>query len=468
MPASLMTLFPQAIATLKGLELPLKSQMALSEISSRMIGLGVDLNRAAMDVGMETACRFLPPMENDDDQWLKSLLSIYKEGMIDFSELARNHLSDGLDRFAGDRSAALDFIYLFTEEPEVQNWSVPFTDEDILLDLPGMRLIDISARTEHQIGNYTIVFAPRAGHHSNIAERTAVFLRDQGLTRMAVVEQKCASDIPLVVDGKRHYENFDGQVRQYKALLSHLKDLTGYPPHLVAVCQPGPLLISTLILNPDLGRTFGSAGSPMNTDGERGFLTDFSRLMGENYIDDLIRTFSGTVGADDPGAGREIYDGRLQVLGFYILGMEQHLKNFRRLYTDLKSGNLDAAEKQKQFYDWYNHALHFPAGFIRDTYKKIFVNNELVRGTLSIDGKAVRITDYPAHVPIWGMGGSNDDIAPPKQALGHLDLITAVPDENKLSILADAGHMGLFRSSRVLQQYYTKVVEFILKNSDHI
>lgn len=466
MPASLMTLFPQAIATLKGFEFPLKSQMTLSEISSRMIALGVDLNKAAMDVGMETTFRLLPQNGNADGNWMKNLLSIYHNGMIDFSGMAGKNLLAGLERYSKDRSAELDFIYLFSEEPPEQKWTVPFTEDDVLLDLPGMRLIDISTETNHQIENYTIVFAPRAGHHSNIAERTAVFLRDHGLTRMAVVEQKCASDIPLYVDGERHYENFDGQVRQYTAMLKHLKDLTGYPPHLVAVCQPGPLLISTLILNPELGRTFGSAGSPMNTEGERGFLTDFSRLMGEQYIDNLIHTFSGTVGPDDTGSGRQIYDGRLQVLGFYILGMEQHLKNFRRLYTDLKSGNLDAAEKQKQFYEWYNHALHFPAGFIRDTYKKIFVNNELIRGKLNIGGKTVRITDYPAHVPIWAMGGSKDDIAPPKQALGHMDFITGVPDENKLSVLADAGHMGLFRSSRVLEQYYSKVIDFILKNSD--
>ena len=84
-------------------------------------------------------------------------------------------------------------------------------------------------------------------------------MRDQGLTRMAIVEQKCAEEIPLYVDGRRHDEGFDGQVNQYRMVLEYLKDLTGYPSHLIAICQPGPLLMSTLILYPHLGKTFGSS-----------------------------------------------------------------------------------------------------------------------------------------------------------------------------------------------------------------
>lgn len=204
----------------------------------------------------------------------------------------------------------------------------------------------------------------------------------------------------------------------------------------------------------------------MHTEGERGFLTDFSRLMGENYIDTLIDVFSGTVPEGDIGAGRRIYDGRLQVLGFYYLGVDAHMKNFRKYYEDLKNSNTEAADRQKEFYQWYNWTHHFPAEFIRDTYKKIFVNNELIRGTLTIGDKTVSIQNYPKNVPIWSLGGSKDDIVPPRQANGHLDLIEGMPAENKLPLVAEAGHMGLFRSSKVLKDFYTQVAAFMLKHSD--
>jgi polyhydroxyalkanoate depolymerase len=360
----------------------------------------------------------------------------------------------------------LAFLDVFTEKLPPQDWTVEYDDTHILLDLPSLRLIDISVDEKHGIQNYVVVFAPRAGHHSNIAERVALYMRDHGLTRMAIVEQKCAEDIPLHEDGERHYESFDGQVDQYRQVLEHLKDLTGYPPHLIAVCQPGPLLMSTLILNPHLGKTFGSAGAPMHTDAERGFLTDFARTVGEDYMDRLITFFGQTIPDEHIGAGRETFDGRLQVLGFYLLGMDQHVSNFQKLLTDLRQGNEEAAERQKTFYQWYNYVHHFPAGFIRDTFNKIFVRNELIQGTLSVGGKEIGLKDYPGTVPIWALGGTEDDITPALQATGHMECITSVPAQHKLTLICDAGHMGLFRAKRILEDYYSKIVAFILAHSD--
>ena len=109
---------------------------------------------------------------------------------------------------------------------------------------------------------------------------------------------------------------------------------------------------------------------------------------------------------------------------------------------------------------------HAPAGFIRDTYKRIFVRNELIKGTLSIQGRKIGIKNYPDSVPIWALGGSRDEIAPPLQAVGHMDLIDTVPQKDKLKLICDGGHMGLFRSSRILKEYYSTIAAFMLKRSD--
>lgn len=443
MEASVMSLFPWMTTGLERFK-------AVAEANSALSGMAADSVQNA--AGLMRQVLTAPAVEG--------------EILGRFIDAGSDHVIAALRQFQTERKADVAFISLFTDPLPPQDWETPVPETSVLMDLPGMRLIDFSTPGPHAIRNYTVVFAPRAGHHSNIAEKTALFLRDHGLTRMAVVEQKCAADIPLLVDGKPHSEDFTGQVAQYKSILEFLKNTTGVPSHLVAVCQPGPLLLTTLILYPDLGKTFGSAGSPMHTEAERGLLTDFSRLMGENYIDFLIDVFSGTIPEGDVGAGRRIYDGRLQVLGFYYLGMDAHLKNFRKYYEDLKNSNTEAAERQKEFYQWYNYTHHFPAEFIRDTYKKIFVNNELMRGTLAIGDKTASIKNYPGTVPIWSLGGSKDDIVPPRQANGHLDLIEGMPAENKLALVAEAGHMGLFRSSKVLKDFYTQVAAFLLKHSD--
>jgi polyhydroxyalkanoate depolymerase len=455
MEASVMSLFPWMVTGMERFKAVAEAQMVLSDMTAKTITSGADLIRQSANW---PAAEAFPA--------ISGFLEANRDAMAMMLDAGQSQALDALKQFHAERAADVDFLSLFIDPPPRQDWETAYAETNILMDLPGLRLIDFSTPGPHAIGNYTVVFAPRAGHHSNIAEKTALFLRDQGLTRMAVVEQKCASDIPLMVDGQLHNEDFTGQVAQYKTILEFLKNKAAVPSHLVAVCQPGPLLMATLILNPELGKTYGSAGSPMHTEGERGFLTDFSRLMGENYIDTLIDVFSGTVPEGDAGAGRRVYDGRLQVLGFYYLGVDAHMKNFRKYYEDLKNNNTEAADRQKEFYQWYNWTHHFPAEFIRDTYKKIFVNNELIHGTLTIGDKTVSIKNYPKNVPIWSLGGSKDDIVPPLQANGHLDLIEGMPAENKLPLVAEAGHMGLFRSSKVLKNFYTQVAAFLLKHSD--
>lgn len=461
MPNTLNTLAP-AVAT------SLQSVRSTLDLSAEMVGLGnrwsllwLDSLTAASSIGLEM-WRFL--MTGTVVERPAGLLAESLEGME--REMARamaDVLSLPARRYERTRHGEAEFLKLFCEAPPCQGFNETGT---VLLDLPGMRLIDLSKEQRHEIGNYTVVFAPRAGHHSNIAERVALFMRDSGLTRMAIVEQKCAQEIPLSVEGRRHHEDFEGQVEQYRAILETLKDRTGHPAHLVAVCQPGPLLMTTLILFPHLGRTFGSAGAPMNTDAERGFLSDFARAMVEPYIDLLTTVLGSRVPPGLPGEGRAVYDGRLQVLGFYILGMPQHFDNLKKLLTDLRDGNAQTASRQMAFYQWYNYSHDFPASFLRDTYKKVFVRNALVRGSLDIRGRRIGVKDYPASVPIWALGGTKDNIAPCGQAIGHVDLIEGVAPSDRLVLRCDAGHMGLFRSRTVLDRYYSRIIRFLLERSD--
>jgi len=461
-----MTLFPHVQNSLEAMKIPIQTSADLTETAIRCHSLGFDLMRNTHHFNCRLMKHLLPATVNAKPKDCNQLAEICWEGSDSLLSLAEKNVMDYLDCFHRERLGELDFLKFFTEKLPDQDWTVEYDDSKVILDLPGLKLIDISMDVEHKIRNYGVVFAPRAGHHSNIAERVALYMRDHGLTRMAIVEQKCAEDIPLYVDGERHYENFDGQVEQYKKVLETLKERTGCPPHLIAICQPGPLLMSTLILHPHLGKTFGSAGAPMHTEGERGSLTDFAHMAGEDYIEKLVAVSGHTISDEHEGRGRESYDGRVHVLGFYVLGMDQHFRNLKKLLADLKQGNKEDAQRQKDFYRWYNYVNHAPIGFIRDTYQKIFVKNELIKGTLSVGGKEIGIKDYPGSVPIWALGGKKDAIAPPLQATGHMEMIDSVPPGNKMTLICDGGHMGLFRSTKILREYYNRIAEFILCHSD--
>lgn len=468
MPDNLMSRFPCTVNQFQAMKIPAQAGADLLDHAIRCLSLGFDLTGNLHGFGWRQARRWYRLGNENRPPFGDRLADLQLDALHRFSAVFKNLMVAQLRQLQREKQGELEFINLFTEPLPDQDWSEDCGDSRILLDLPSLRVIDVSSEVEHRLHNYTVVFAPRAGHHSNVAEKVALYLRGRGLTRMVLVEQKCADDIPLHVNDRRHAETFDSQVSQYRQVLADLKNRSGYPSHLIAICQPGPLLMSTLILHPGLGKTFGSAGSPMHTEAEDGFLTDFARLMGEEYIDHLIRFFGHATEAPNAGYGRQCFDGALQVLGFYYLGMDQHIRNFKRLLLDLKGGNHKSAGRQLTFYRWYHTVYHFPAGFIRDTFKKIFVNNDLVRGRLVIGEKTVRIDDYPAHVPIWALGGNRDEIAPPLQATGHMDLIGSVPAEDKLSLICDGGHMGLFRSEAILKAYYSKIARFIVDRSDRV
>lgn len=466
MPVSMLDGAAPITSAFKALQIPLNTSSKAAAAAGRTLSLGFDLARSVSDTGFSMARYWTEALQLPGAPPAADIIKMNGGAVERWMAATQRRLTGAFEAFSRQRDGEVEFFKLFSESPPCQALTSAHAPGDLMIETPSLRLWDVSAGGLHALDNYTVVFAPRAGHHSNIAERAALFLRDCGLSRMAIVEQKCAEEIPLYVDGKRHRENFEGQIVQYRQVLEHLKDRTGRPAHLVAVCQPGPLLMATLILYPELGRSFGSAGAPMDTEAQSGFLTDFSRAVGPHFIDLMLGIFGRQVGSGQAGRGRRIYDGRLQVLGFYLLGWDRHLANFKRLLDDLRTGKSESAQRQIAFYQWYNHVHHFPAGFIRDTYKKIFVKNELTRGRLSLMGRTVGIGDYPAGIPIWALGGDKDDIAPPLQATGHMDRIASVPPEDKLTLLCDGGHMALFRSERVLKQYYTQIARFLLDRSD--
>jgi len=256
MPDSVMTLFPHVLKSFEAMKMSLQAALAFNQVQMQTVTASVDNFKSMQELTLDLTRQSLHLLPSGYLQNGDKLLELYQEGAASLLDVFKGNVLTQLNGLHQKRAGELDFLNLFTNQCPRQDWTVEYDPSKILLDLPGLRVIDISADVRHRILNYGVVFAPRAGHHSNIAERVALFLRDNGLTRMAVVEQKCAEDIPLFVKEDRHRENFEGQVDQYRQVLELLKVRTGHPAHLIAICQPGPLLLGTLILHPELGKTF--------------------------------------------------------------------------------------------------------------------------------------------------------------------------------------------------------------------
>jgi hypothetical protein len=49
-----------------------------------------------------------------------------------------------------------------------------------------------------------------------------------------------------------------------------------------------------------------------------------------------------------------------------------------------------------------------------------------------------------------------------------MDLISAVPAEDKLDLVCNGGHMGLFRSEAILKAHYSRIARFMMDRSDRV
>ncbi|MBW2515007.1 MAG: hypothetical protein JRE21_10625, partial [Deltaproteobacteria bacterium] len=226
MPESVMSRLPMTMNNLEAMKLSVEASEEILDSGMRWLSMGCDMIDSLQVMCMSSMSRVLTGFGCNTSQPVCRFVDIQQQSMKNCFDILKDLFISNLKQLYRERSAELAFIKMFTDQTPAQDWTVAYDDSNVTLDLPSMRVIDISSPVVHRIDNFTVVFAPRAGHHSNIAERVALYLRERGLTRMAVVEQKCAEDIPLYIDGRRHTEDFTSQVGQYTQVLEHLMQST--------------------------------------------------------------------------------------------------------------------------------------------------------------------------------------------------------------------------------------------------
>ena len=147
------------------------------------------------------------------------------------------------------------------------------------------------------------------------------------------------------------------------------------------------------------------------------------------------------------GAGRKVYPGFLQAIGFISLAPERHLRAFAGLAIDIVRGSESAAARTKEFYEEYLSVLDVTAEFYLETAAAIFKNHDLARGTMSSRGR--RVDPGAIETALLTIEGENDELCPPGQTRAAHDLCTGIPADRKRHLLqAGVGHYGVFSGTR--------------------
>jgi poly(3-hydroxybutyrate) depolymerase len=302
-----------------------------------------------------------------------------------------------------------------------------------------------------------LIVAPMSGHYATLLRGTVrEFLKDH---EVYVTDWTNARQVP-VLEGR--FDFFD-YVRHIREMLSAI----GPGAHVVAVCQPGPPVLTAVSLmaednDPARPKTMTYMGSPIDA---RLAPTVVNKLAEDKPFAWFKSNMIHTVPPPYPGVGRRVFPGFVQLYGFMAMNEERHVDAHWDYFGDLVKGDGDSAAKHLEFYDEYLAVTDMTEEFYLQTIDIVFQDYLLPRGLLAVDGRPVRpeaITD----VALMTVEGEKDDISGVGQTQAAHTICPNIPDtKRELYVAPTVGHYGVFNGRRFREDIYPRVRNFIRANT---
>ena len=298
-----------------------------------------------------------------------------------------------------------------------------------------------------------LVVAPLSGHHATLLRDTVrtllqdhkVYVTDWTDARMVPAEQG-----PFTLD------DYVGYVQDF------IRAIGAADLHVVSVCQPTVPVLAAVSLMAARGepvpRSMVMMGGPIDT---RESPTAVNNLATRQPLWWFENNVIHNVPANYPGAGRRVYPGFLQHMGFMAMNPERHAVSHWDFYQDLLKGDLEDAEAHRRFYDEYNAVLDMPAEYYLDTIRTVFQEHLLPRGLWDVAGERVD----PSRIrgcALMTVEGELDDISGQGQTRAAHKLCTGIAEADRRHLTVEgAGHYGIFSGRRWRTRVYPQVRDFI-------
>ncbi|MBI1251502.1 MAG: polyhydroxyalkanoate depolymerase [Alphaproteobacteria bacterium] len=298
-----------------------------------------------------------------------------------------------------------------------------------------------------------LLVAPLSGHYATLLRGTVeAFLPEH---EVYITDWSDARMVPIMAG------RFD--MHDYIDYIAHMLRLLGPKTHVVAVCQPGPLVLAAAALmaesdDPCRPATMTFMGSPIDA---RKSPTVPNKLAEEREFAWFERNMIHTVPPIYPGAFRRVYPGFLQLASFMGMNWSRHVNAHRDYYEQLVKGDGETAQKHREFYDEYLSVLDLSEEFYLDTIKHVFQEYSLANGTLSHRGRLVR-PEAIRDVALMTVEGENDDISGIGQTQAAHELCASIPEAMRQDyIQLGVGHYGVFNGKRFRTEIYPRMREFM-------
>ncbi len=294
-------------------------------------------------------------------------------------------------------------------------------------------------------GPKLLIVAPMSGHYATLLRGTVERMLPSA--DVYVTDWRDARSVPLG-DGRF---DLDDYIDYLIAFLETMGENAGEGgTHMLAVCQPSVPCYAAVALmsadgNPCRPKTLTLMGGPVDT---REAPTAVNTLATERPHSWFEQNVIAVVPANYPGAGRRVYPGFLQLAGFMLMNLGNHMISHFEMYKHLVQGDGESADASKAFYEEYRSVCDMTAEFYLQTIETVFQKHRLPKGEMTHRGRPVdpaAITD----VALLAIEGERDDISGLGQTRAALTLATHLPEDKKRYLMAEgAGHYGIFNGSK--------------------
>lgn len=301
-----------------------------------------------------------------------------------------------------------------------------------------------------------LLVAPMSGHYATLLRGTVEALLPSA--DIYITDWADARVVPVTEGGF----DLDDYITYIIDILHHI----GEGVHVVAVCQPSVPVLAAVSLMEANGDTFAPAsmtlmGGPIDT---RINPTAVNELAKGKSIDWFRDNVVMQVPWPQPGFGRNVYPGFLQLSGFMSMNLDRHMTAHKDFYLNLVKNDGDSAEKHREFYDEYLAVMDLTAEFYLQTVERVFIEHALPKGTMSHRGVRVDPASI-TRVALLTVEGENDDISGLGQTKAAHDLCRDIPaDKRDHYMQPDVGHYGVFNGSRFRRDIVPRMLAFMNKH----
>ncbi|MEM8784341.1 MAG: polyhydroxyalkanoate depolymerase [Pseudomonadota bacterium] len=298
-----------------------------------------------------------------------------------------------------------------------------------------------------------LIVAPLSGHYATLLRGTVeamlpgheVYITDWVDARM----------VPI-------YEGrFD--LNDYIDYVTEMITALGPQVHVMAVCQPGPAVLSAAAVlaeqnHPCQPASMVIMGSPIDP---RESPTEPNRLAMSKPIEWFRSQMISTVPFPNPGCMREVYPGFLQLAGFMAMNLDRHIDAHKEYFEHLVEDDGDGAQKHREFYNEYLAVMDLTKEFYLQTIEDIFQEYKLAKGTLYHRGKLIK-PQLITRTALMTVEGENDDISGIGQTQAAHTLCPNIPADMQVDyIQPKVGHYGVFNGSRFRAEIQPRIADFI-------